>query len=219
VEIQLHTFFTSALDWGERSASRLGRFTPRESVAGTHWLGGWVGPRAGLDAVVKSKIPSLTNRWQEKYQTTWIWLDEETVVVGLFNDSCLNAQVMYRGMVVWLWIMTWMKSYGKKTWAVPMHYTSTWMEGNHENLHHCIRCPGPDSKPELLNTKHKYKRLDSGVRLVWRKREPFCNGNICLSVVLLLAAVIIHPLQTKYRLLTPSMMHWYSSGVRLAKTR
>jgi hypothetical protein len=25
----------------------------------THWLGGWVGPRAGLDAVVKRKIPSL----------------------------------------------------------------------------------------------------------------------------------------------------------------
>jgi hypothetical protein len=25
---------------------------------GTHWIGGWVGPRAVLDAVVKRKIPS-----------------------------------------------------------------------------------------------------------------------------------------------------------------
>jgi hypothetical protein len=25
----------------------------------THWIGGWVGPRAGLDTVVKRKIPSL----------------------------------------------------------------------------------------------------------------------------------------------------------------
>jgi hypothetical protein len=29
-------------------------FTPRERVLGTHWIGGSVSPRAGLDAVVKS---------------------------------------------------------------------------------------------------------------------------------------------------------------------
>jgi hypothetical protein len=49
---------TSALDGGEWSASRIGRFTPRKGVLGTHWIGGWVGPRAVLDAVVKRKIPS-----------------------------------------------------------------------------------------------------------------------------------------------------------------
>jgi hypothetical protein len=35
--------------------SRPGRFIPRKSALGTHWIGGWVGPRAGLDAVVKRK--------------------------------------------------------------------------------------------------------------------------------------------------------------------
>jgi len=50
---------TSALDGGECSASRPGRFTPREKTAGSHWIGGWVGPSAVLDAVVKTKIPSL----------------------------------------------------------------------------------------------------------------------------------------------------------------
>jgi hypothetical protein len=49
---------TSALDGGEWSASRPGRFTPRERAAGTHWIGGWVGPRTGLDAGAKRKIPS-----------------------------------------------------------------------------------------------------------------------------------------------------------------
>jgi hypothetical protein len=49
---------TSALDGGEWSASRTGRFTPRERAPGTHWIGGWVSPRAVLDAVVKRKIPS-----------------------------------------------------------------------------------------------------------------------------------------------------------------
>jgi hypothetical protein len=47
---------TSALDGGEWSASRHGRFTPRERVPCIHWIGGWVGLRAGLDAVVKKKI-------------------------------------------------------------------------------------------------------------------------------------------------------------------
>jgi hypothetical protein len=48
----------SALDGDEWSASRPGRFTPREKALAIHWIGGWVGPRAVLDAVVKRKIPS-----------------------------------------------------------------------------------------------------------------------------------------------------------------
>jgi hypothetical protein len=51
-------FLTSALDGSEWSASRPGRFTPRERAPGTHWIGGWVGPRAVLDEVAKRKIPS-----------------------------------------------------------------------------------------------------------------------------------------------------------------
>jgi hypothetical protein len=31
---------------------------PGKEPPGTHWIGGWVGPRAVLDAVVKRKIPS-----------------------------------------------------------------------------------------------------------------------------------------------------------------
>jgi hypothetical protein len=43
---------------GEWSDSRPSRLTPRESAPRTHWIGGWVGARAVLDAVVKRKIPS-----------------------------------------------------------------------------------------------------------------------------------------------------------------
>jgi hypothetical protein len=53
--VQLHEFLTSALDGGERSASGPGRFTPEMEAPGTYWIGGWVGPTAGLDAVVKRK--------------------------------------------------------------------------------------------------------------------------------------------------------------------
>jgi len=41
-------FLTSTLDGGEWSASRPGRFTLRERAPGTHWIGGWVGPRAAV---------------------------------------------------------------------------------------------------------------------------------------------------------------------------
>jgi hypothetical protein len=58
VEVQLHAFSISVLDGGEWSASRPGRFTSRDRAPGTHWIGGWVGPNAVLDAVVKRKIPS-----------------------------------------------------------------------------------------------------------------------------------------------------------------
>jgi hypothetical protein len=40
---------TSALDGGEWSASHPGCFTFRERDPGTHWIGGWVGPRARLE--------------------------------------------------------------------------------------------------------------------------------------------------------------------------
>jgi hypothetical protein len=49
---------TSALDGGDLSASRPGRCTPRERVPGTYCIGGWVDPRAVVDAVVKRKILS-----------------------------------------------------------------------------------------------------------------------------------------------------------------
>jgi hypothetical protein len=41
-------FLTPALDGGEWSASRPYGVTSGETAPGTHWIRGWVGPRAGL---------------------------------------------------------------------------------------------------------------------------------------------------------------------------
>jgi hypothetical protein len=62
VEVQLYAFLTSVLGGGEWSASRPGRFTPKERTPDTHWIGGWVGPRAVLEVVVKWKIPSPSRK-------------------------------------------------------------------------------------------------------------------------------------------------------------
>jgi hypothetical protein len=50
------------LDGGEWSVSHTGRFTPGVRTVGTHWTGGWVGPRAGLDDVAKEKSHYYTCR-------------------------------------------------------------------------------------------------------------------------------------------------------------
>jgi hypothetical protein len=47
---------TSELDGGERSASRPSRFTVGEIAPGSHWIGDWMGPRAGLDVMEKIKV-------------------------------------------------------------------------------------------------------------------------------------------------------------------
>jgi hypothetical protein len=65
VDVQIHIFFTSTLAGGEWSASRPGRLTLGERAPGTHWIGGWVGPGAGLDNVEKRKfliLPGLELR-------------------------------------------------------------------------------------------------------------------------------------------------------------
>jgi hypothetical protein len=53
VDVCIQIFLTSALAGGEWSASPPGRFTPGERAPGTHWIGGWVVPRASLDDMEK----------------------------------------------------------------------------------------------------------------------------------------------------------------------
>jgi len=69
MEVQLHTFLTTALDGGEWSASHPSYYTPRERDPGTHWIGGWVGPRAGPEVVAK-RIPSLPSLGTEPWSSS-----------------------------------------------------------------------------------------------------------------------------------------------------
>jgi hypothetical protein len=65
VNVYIHILLTSALAGGEWSASRPGRFIHDERVPGTHFIGDWVDPRAGLDDLEKGiffTLPGLELR-------------------------------------------------------------------------------------------------------------------------------------------------------------
>jgi hypothetical protein len=57
--VHTHILLASALAGGERSASRPDRFNPGERAPYTHWIVGWVDPRAGLDEVEMRKFLTL----------------------------------------------------------------------------------------------------------------------------------------------------------------
>jgi hypothetical protein len=59
VEVQIHIFLTSALVWGEWSASLPGHFTPGETAPNTHWIEDWVDPRASLGNMQNRKFLTL----------------------------------------------------------------------------------------------------------------------------------------------------------------
>ena len=66
---------TAALEGGEWSAARPGRILPLRRV-GTHFTGGWVGPRVGLDGRKistphRDSIPDRPARSQSLYRLSY----------------------------------------------------------------------------------------------------------------------------------------------------
>jgi hypothetical protein len=114
VEIQLHAFLPSALDGGEWSASGTGCFTPRERAPGTHWIGGSVGPRAGLDAVSKRKVLSPQPRFEPRpsncparsqslYRLSYpgsSWKAIDMPVVNLTKNTSLSFSKVQRNVIL-----------------------------------------------------------------------------------------------------------------------
>jgi hypothetical protein len=59
VEVWVHAFLISALDGGEWSASRFGRFTLTDRVPSIHWISDWCRPqgRSGCGGDKKNLCP------------------------------------------------------------------------------------------------------------------------------------------------------------------
>jgi hypothetical protein len=85
VDLKIHILLNSALAGSTWSVLGPDRFIPRERAPTTHWLGGWVDPRAGLDEVGKRKFLSLPG----------LTLDRSVVqpAVSLFTGYVIPAPV------------------------------------------------------------------------------------------------------------------------------
>jgi hypothetical protein len=59
VDVYIHVFLASALVRNEWPTPRPCRFTMGETAPATHCIGGWVGPRDGLDDMEKWKLLTL----------------------------------------------------------------------------------------------------------------------------------------------------------------
>jgi hypothetical protein len=86
VDVQTHIFLTSVLAGDEWPASHPGSFIPGEWAPGTHWIGGCMDPRAGLDVVEKKKFltsPGLKLPVASRYPGPFYpWYVYESFVCG-----------------------------------------------------------------------------------------------------------------------------------------
>jgi hypothetical protein len=102
-----HVFLTSALVWGEWSASRCILFTPGERSPSAHCIGGWVGPRAGMDAMENRAFLTLKGielrplgrpaRSQSLYRPRYRGSQIDTRVLTLYQyDWCIDVWALHQ---------------------------------------------------------------------------------------------------------------------------
>jgi hypothetical protein len=105
VEVQLHASLTSALDGDSCS----GRFTPGKRPPGTHWIGGWVGTKAGLDAVAMRKIRCP---WRES-NTSLVTINlclcflvtEHNTIKAYWGSGSIASSILDLG-TRWRWVVS-----------------------------------------------------------------------------------------------------------------
>jgi hypothetical protein len=93
-----YSLFIWTLEGGEWSASRPAALCPRERTAATHWTGGWVGLRAGLNTEARGKILFLCtgpNHGRPVCSQTLYWLSYPSSprgYTGLRNNDSLMME-------------------------------------------------------------------------------------------------------------------------------
>jgi hypothetical protein len=85
---------TSALIGGEWSASGPRKFTSKERAPGTHWIGDWMGPGAGLDEVPRGsnilnfiRLSMYLIQQVPYYCSDFLMASKDTNLSGIQQDS------------------------------------------------------------------------------------------------------------------------------------
>jgi hypothetical protein len=112
-EVQFLLILNFSIRWGwVVSITPRPRFTPGERTPGTHCTGGWVGPRAGLDAETRRKIICLcrgSNPGCPVRSQTLYWLSYPCSWWELYN----------------IWITCNTETVKRKVWVVPGTWQSS----------------------------------------------------------------------------------------------
>jgi hypothetical protein len=99
------------------SASRPDCFIPEEKTPSTHWIGGWVGPRAGLNDAERRKILPLPGlelrplgcpaRSQSLYRLHYVFVTPQYQVswkpVHRFSSCCFRSLSLSLSLTLWSW--------------------------------------------------------------------------------------------------------------------
>jgi hypothetical protein len=100
---------TLALVGGEWSASRAGRFTPRERTLGTCWIGGWVGPRTGLDDVytmLRSRKEGPWIRGEMELESPYILPAVDLYSSPIWPIPTVPKRLSLKKVITWLCLPT-----------------------------------------------------------------------------------------------------------------
>ena len=123
-EIRLRPFLTWAQVEGEWSISRPDLFTP-EKYTITHWIGGWLGPRTGLDYLKRRTISGLCRNFIP--QTTILYQTHASELVSTGNTFLRFTRILisflYRSWKFWkfLWKEGYIASYST-SWQIKCGY-------------------------------------------------------------------------------------------------
>ena len=97
---------------------------PPGKTPGTHWIRGWVGPRAGVDGYGKShlqrdSVPTLfTSSWFAWLSSGWLFFIEVMTTLWQVKRGCSKEDwiVMWRAFVWWAWKSVNCAEWLKLTW-------------------------------------------------------------------------------------------------------
>jgi hypothetical protein len=126
-----YSYLTSATRWGwVVSVTPRPRFTPGERTPGTHWIGGWVGLSAGVDAGARRKIlcpcrgskPDRPARSQTLYCLNY----RGSVVLG--------TTLFYRLQYV-KFLTTWQFPYSKTVFPKVWYVYHQWYANGFQGVH------------------------------------------------------------------------------------
>jgi hypothetical protein len=156
------------------------RFTPWERTPGTHWIGGWVSFRDGLDTEAREKIlclcrgsnPSCPVCSRTLYWLSYPTIETERALADTEHSICKGCRLQDRNV---LWIINWEKEF--QNISVAFTWNGSWKR-RPPTLQ---RVPGPGLKAGASKICSRNKHYTTTLRNITRKTYCLWNKIVPIS--------------------------------------